>query len=160
MVSPSPPQVPSFFVLFSWGEKRSHLSVQFITFCCGPQGFIPGVTLCLICSEWDTGSEGLSTLAWEIRDANSSTATLHAVCHLGKPLQYIPFITWLRWQRNTQNKDYSYTLTQWLEQHRCRVCPGTQICSKGTLLSSFIKHEEKSMNTAAQELPKADTCRY
>lgn len=91
-----------FFLLM--GKKKSPFSIHNILL--WPQGFIPGVTLCLICSERDTGSEGLSTLTWEIRDANSSTATLHAVCHLGKPLQYIPFISWLRRQRNTPNKDY------------------------------------------------------
>lgn len=51
-------------------------------------------------------------------------------------------------------------LTYYLEQHGCRVCPGTLICSKGTILSSLIKHEEQSLSSAIKDLPNVDTHKY
>lgn len=51
-------------------------------------------------------------------------------------------------------------LAQYLGQHTCRVCPRTQICTQGPILSSFLKCGRQLLITSAQELPEANTHRY
>lgn len=88
----------------------------------------------------------------EDTDTNSSTATACAACHLGKTLKNIE-LPWPSWQGNIQNKGYLKVYSHNTWSNTCAVWPWIQTCTKGTILSSFIKDERQSLMTAVQELP-------